>query len=110
ISKFLNFEMSKCLISIGHTVCIFFLLESSSFTLTCSHNFISQFLCHAASVSFTAVTNQPFDTERHLTIRPDFRRNLEGGSTNTTAFYFHSWSYISQRFFPYFISFLTGNF
>lgn len=59
----LYFEVSESLIGFSHTVCIFFLFESTTFAFGSSYYFISQFLCHATAISFAAVADEPFNAQ-----------------------------------------------
>src|ERR1700761_4764412 len=77
----LYLEVSKSLVGFSHTVRIFFLLERSTFTLACRNDLIRQLLSHATTVSFPAITDQPLHAQRDLSVRTNFRRDLEGCTT-----------------------------
>src|SRR5688572_12430559 len=103
-------EVSESLVSFSHTVSVFFLFESSTFTFAGGDDFVSQFFCHATTVSFTAVTDQPLHAERNFSVCTNFGRDLESSTTNSTAAYFYSRRNIAEGFFPYFIPIFTGCF
>src|SRR5258706_13027679 len=73
-------EMGKSFIGFSHTVCVFFFLESCAFAFAGSYYFPGQFICHAASVPFATITNQPFYAQRYLPVWSDFGRYLESCS------------------------------
>src|SRR5690606_26276556 len=105
--KHLNTEVRKCFVRFGHTVCIFFLFESATFTFSCSYYLVRQLVCNGFTVALAAVTDQPFHAQRYFTVRTYFCRNLEGSTTYTAAAYFYSRGYINQCAFPYFVAIFT---
>src|SRR5580693_4300098 len=102
--------MCKCLIGFCHTVCVFFLFESPTFTFTCCQDFTSQFVSHAFPVSFPAITDQPFDAKGNLTVGTYFCRNLKSGAPDTTAPDFNCRSNIIQSPSPDFVPVFIGLF
>src|SRR5580765_70742 len=91
----LNPEMRKGFISFCHTVCIFFFLESATFALAGSNDFIREFFCHALAVSFSAIADKPFHAERNFSVSAYFSRNLESSTTDTATANFNGGSYIT---------------
>jgi len=71
--------VSESLVGFGHTVGIFFFLESAAFTLARCYDLSSQLFGHAATVPFAAVTDQPFHAQGYLPVGANFRWDLEGG-------------------------------
>src|ERR1044072_1296011 len=109
VSVLLYPEVGECLVRFSHTVSIFFLLESSTFTFARSYDLVSQFLSHALTIPFTSVTYQPFDAQRYFPVRTYLRRDLEGSTTDTAASNFYSRGNIIQCFSPYLVTVFAGH-
>src|SRR5688572_27416412 len=106
----LNPEVGKGLIGFCHTMGIFFFLICTTFTFAGGNDLIRQFLCHTATVPITAVADQPFHTQRYLSIGTHLSRDLESSTTNSAAAYFNGGCYIAQCLFPYIVAVLAGSF
>src|SRR5690606_24250461 len=107
--KYLYFKVSEGFVSFSHTVGIFFLFESTTFTFTCCDNFVSKFICDSFTVAFAAIANQPFHAQGNLAIWAYFCRDLERSPSDTTAAHLYRWSNICQCFFPYFVPIFIGH-
>ncbi len=63
IIKKLDLEMRERFVRLSHTVCIFFLFESTTFTLCRSYDLVRQFISDGLTITLARVTDEPFHAQ-----------------------------------------------
>ena len=63
--------MCKGLVSLGHSVHIFFALECTTFIIVCRHNLGTQFFSHRAAGAFAGEGDHILHRERNLPLRAE---------------------------------------
>ena len=92
--------MSKCTVSLSHTMHILLALECATLIVISIHNLCSELICHSLTTTLASEDNKILHRDTLLAIRTNFCRNLEGCTTNTAALNLNLWSNIVESLLP----------
>ena len=96
--------MSKCAVSLSHTVHILLTLVSTTLVVVSIHNLSSKLVSHALTATLACESDKVLHRDALLALGANFGRNLECSTTNTAALYLHLRSNIVESLLPNFES------